>query len=243
MFCRDVRKGALATEEIKARTGNPNLELIQCDLSSLASVRQAARQFQERYKGLDALVHNAAVYKKERSLTPDGFETMFATNHLGPFLLTLLLMESLRQSGGRVLSVTAPTSTPVNFETIARAEGKFASLSAFGASKMCNHLFAYALARRLEGSRATSNAFFPGLVRSELMTDMPKVAQWALWLLSKPPERAGSALATVAAAPEFEEDIGKCYKGTGLMSPPTFSVNEETQEALWQMSERLIGGK
>jgi len=108
------------------------------------------------------LINNAAIYKSRRELSTDGFELMFVTNHLGPFLLTHLLLDPLMTRGSaRILNITAPSSTQPDFDDLQR-EKKFNSLNAFGATKMRNLLFTFELARRLENTGVTVNAVHPG---------------------------------------------------------------------------------
>ena len=160
-------RGARARSAIAAARGNEHVELFAGDLSDLASVRRLAETVGAAHPTLDILVHCAAVYTRQRTVTGDGFETMFATNLLGPFLLTNLLLEQLRAAGAaRVLVLSAPSTVRLDFDDL-QGERRFRSLSAFGASKAADLLFAFELARRLEGTRATANAVHPGLVRIE----------------------------------------------------------------------------
>src|SRR6185369_8853134 len=109
LLCRDRTRGLTAQSEVQTASGNPNIELLVADLGSQASIREAVARFKEHNKHLDVLVNNAAVYKNTRVLTADGFETMFATNHLGHFLLTNLLLDSLKAApAARVITVSAP---------------------------------------------------------------------------------------------------------------------------------------
>src|SRR5512133_2306999 len=92
LVARDADRGAQVVKDISFATQNPNLDLQLCDLASLSSVRNLATIINNRYEKIDVLINNASVYKRDRETTIDGYETMFATNHLGPFLLTYLLM-------------------------------------------------------------------------------------------------------------------------------------------------------
>ncbi len=96
LACRDRERGQAARAGIIAATGNQSVDVLQVDLSEQRSVRAMAAAFAAQYEQLDALVHVAAVYKQSRELTVDGLEMMFAVNHLGPFLLTTLLLDRLK---------------------------------------------------------------------------------------------------------------------------------------------------
>ncbi len=164
--CRDKQRGEAALAEIKAASPTANVDLLLLDLSVQHSVRTAVTEFENRYDHLDVLINNAAVFTRQRTLTADGYETMFATNHLGPFLLTNLLLSRLKAANSaRILTITAPSTTKIAFEDL-QAEQKFSALHAFGASKACNLLFTYELAHRLAGTTVTVNAFYPGLVKT-----------------------------------------------------------------------------
>src|SRR5215469_5962071 len=179
--CRDRQRGEAVLAEIKATSPAATVDLLVLDLSVQRLVRSAVREFESRYGHLDALINNAAVFQRQRMLTADGYETMFATNHLGPFLLTNLLLERLRASPhGRILTITAPSTTRIAFEDL-QAEHTFSALHAFGASKAANLLFTYDLARRLSGTNVTVNAFFPGLVKTARLSRSPKA--WSTTLL------------------------------------------------------------
>src|SRR5688572_13588146 len=98
MVARDAERGNAVLNEITLATQNPNLDLQLGDLSILSSVRNLAQILKTKYKKINVLINNASVYKRKRVTTVDGFEEMFATNHLGPFLLTNLLLEIGRAS-------------------------------------------------------------------------------------------------------------------------------------------------
>lgn len=96
MVCRDAQKGKQSQQEIIAQSGNQSIALLIADFSSQQSIHRLVAEFKQKYPKLDILINNAAVHKAERTTTADGLETMFATNHLGYFLLTNLLLDSLR---------------------------------------------------------------------------------------------------------------------------------------------------
>ncbi len=142
---------------------NPNVDVLICDLSSIGSIKSFVSHLRSKYPKIDVLVNNAAVVKRKRKTNVDGYELMFVTNHLAPFLLTHLLLDPLMASGSaRILNITAPSTTKPNFEDLQSTES-FKYLNVFGATKMMNLLFTFELARRLEGTGVTANAVHPGL--------------------------------------------------------------------------------
>jgi NAD(P)-dependent dehydrogenase (short-subunit alcohol dehydrogenase family) len=221
-------------------TGNAAVDLVLVDLSSQESIQRMVAAFGERYDRLDVLINNAAVYLSKRATTADGLEMMFATNHLGPFLLTNLLLDSLKRSTpARVLVVTAPSTTPLEFDNL-QGEKRFRSLQAFGVTKMCNLLFTYELARRLTGTGVTVNAVHPGLVKSDLMKEAPLVMRWLTRLASTTPEKAASSLAYLASAPELLSVTGGFFKDGKPIQSNEYSHDASVQARLWDVSIDLI---
>src|SRR5919108_5024920 len=213
IVARDAERGKATLDELGRAIQTGVFDLQLCDLSVLSSVRNLAEILKSRYETIDVLINNAGVYKRTRVVTVDGFEEMFAANHLGPFLLTNLLLEPLQaavQANGsaRVLNITAPSTTPLNFDDL-QGERKFTSLNAFGATKMANLLFTFALARRLENTGITVNAVHPGLARSGLMKEGVFLMRLLTRLASPAPEKVTGPIVQAAIAPEFATVTGK----------------------------------
>jgi NAD(P)-dependent dehydrogenase (short-subunit alcohol dehydrogenase family) len=241
LACRDQARGEAALAEIKAASHNEAVELLLVDLSSLVSVRRAASEFTQRHQRLDVLINNAGIFKRQRTLTVDGLETMFATNHLGPFLLTNLLLETLKASAlARILTITAPSTSTLNFDDL-QGEQRFSALGAFGASKACNLLFTYELARRLEGKGVTSNAIHPGLVKSTLMKEAAAPIRFFTGLISVSPEKAAAVPVYYASSPEVAGVTGKFFRGKKAISSSAYSLDPANQRRLWEVSEKLVG--
>jgi NAD(P)-dependent dehydrogenase (short-subunit alcohol dehydrogenase family) len=217
-----------------------SLELAIADLSSQASIREFAAEFKQTHDGVDVLINNAAVFTKTRTVTVDGLETMFSTNHLGSFLLTNLVLGLLRASApSRVINVTAPSTSKLDLDDL-QCERDFRALTAFGRSKMCNLLFTYELARRLGGTGVTVNAFHPGLVRSKLMNEAPALLRLPVRLVSSPPEKAATALSRLALAGEMQGVSGRFFKDTKEIQSSPYSRDPAVQARLWGLSEQLV---
>lgn len=241
MLSRNPVRGEAALAEVKAKSGSEQVSLAVCDLSSMDAVRRCASQLLSELPRLEVLVNNAAVYRRVRTVTAEGLEVMLATNHLGPFLLTRLLLERLEQSGpSRILNVTAPSTTPLDVDDL-QGERRFSSFSAFGASKMCNLLFTFALARRLEGTGTTVNAVHPGLVRSNILNEAPAPLRWMTRAVASTPEKAAQPLAWLCTAPEAERHNGRFFRGTRPITVPRYAQQVQVQERLWSESEKLVG--
>ena len=237
--CRDKQRGEAALAEIKKAHTTATVDLLLIDLSVQLSVHAAVSEFEQRYDRLDVLINNAAVFQQRRTLTSDGLETMFATNHLGPFLLTNLLLERLKASpASRILIMTAPSTTKVAFDDL-QAEKHFNALQTFGASKACNLLFTYELARRLAGTHVTVNAIHPGLVKSHLMREAPVPIRWVTSLLSSTPEQAAQTVVYYASAPEAQGMTGKFLKGRQAIDSSPYTKDQAVQQRLWEVSMAL----
>lgn len=241
MACRDQARGEADRAEIIAASGNSAVQLMPLDLASLQSVRDMAATFKAEHAKLDLLINNASVFKGKRTTTTDGLETMFATNHLGHFLLTNLLLDELKASPhARVINVTAPSTTRLDFDDL-QGERKFSALSAFGASKTCNLLFTYELARRLAGTHVAVNALHPGLMKSNLMGEAPAPVRWVTRLFSTTPERASLSLLYLATSEEVAGATGKFFKGAKTINSSAYSRDEDVQRRLWDVSMELVG--
>jgi NAD(P)-dependent dehydrogenase (short-subunit alcohol dehydrogenase family) len=121
LFGRNIEKLNAAKSEIAIATGNRDIEIIVADLSESKSIRQATAEIREKYSSLNALVNIAAIFKSTRLENSEGLEYMFATNHLGPFMLTNELLDLLKSGKpSRIVTVSAPSTTKINFDDMQR---------------------------------------------------------------------------------------------------------------------------
>ena len=241
LLARDEARGEAARQAIATTTGNDRINVVRGDLGDLASIRQAAHAIERAHPKLDILVNCAGVYTRKRSVTTDGFETMFATNLLGPFLLTNLVLPQLHAAGSaRVLVISAPSGTKLDFDDL-QGERRFRSLTNFGASKAGDLLFTFELARRLDGTGVTANAIHPGLVRTSLMSGAPAVIRWAVWPFSGSPESAAKTIVPLALDPAFEGRSGQFFHHAKAIDPPKSTRDPDVARRLWDVSAELIG--
>ena len=171
---RDPDKGARAVAELKARSGNPAIEFLQADFSSLADVRRLAAAVLEHTPRIDVLVNNAGGIFGKRTLSKDGYEMTFAVNHLAPFLLTHLLVDTLKSGGPSRIVTTASHAhrgAKIWFDDL-QATRKYSPMGAYGRSKLANILFTRALAKRLQGTNVTATCLHPGFVRTNFGRDI-----------------------------------------------------------------------
>ncbi|HXC78014.1 MAG TPA: SDR family NAD(P)-dependent oxidoreductase [Candidatus Acidoferrum sp.] len=211
---------------------------IGVDLSSLASVRSAAREIGRAVGHVDALLNVAATFAGEYRKTKEGFEVMLATNHLGPFLLTNLLRDQLA-GRGRVITVTAPSSTRVDIDQLMDKK-KFRALDTFGATKAANLMFTFELARRAKRWEVRVNACHPGLVRSELMREAWAPIRVLTRLVSRSSVRVAEDLADLAISPAHEGTTGWFFKGIKRIEPPKSTLDQQAQARLWERTAELV---
>src|SRR6266700_5931332 len=211
---------------------------VDVDLASMSSVRGAARQISREVPQVDVLVNAAAVYTSEYQETDDGFELMLATNHLGPFLLTNLLRDRLA-GGGRVITVSPPSSTRVDVDQLLSKE-QFSALRPFGATKAANLMFTFELARRAKRWDVRAYALHPGLVRSDLMREAPRPVRLLTRLVSRRPDRAAEDLADLATSPAFASTPGWFFKGGRQIDAPRSTLDAGAQGELWRRSAELV---
>ncbi|HEV2967241.1 MAG TPA: SDR family NAD(P)-dependent oxidoreductase [Candidatus Dormibacteraeota bacterium] len=211
---------------------------VPVDLSSMSSVRSSAREINRAGGHIDSLLNVAAAFVSRYQKTSDGFELMLATNYFGPFLLTNLLRDRLL-GGGRVITVTAPSTTRVDMQRLF-SKDRFDAMHTFGATKALDLMFTFELARRAKRWDVRANAFHPGLVRSELMREAPRPVRSLARLVSRAPERAGQDLAELAISPAHAGTTGWFFKGARRIDPPKTVVEESAQTALWRRTAELV---
>ncbi len=239
MVCRDRNKGEAAQAEIKAHSGNSPVDLLIADLSSQRAIRQLAQDLKANYRQLHVLVNNAGLYLNRRTLTVDGLETTFAVNHLASFLLTNLLLEALKASApARVVNIasSAHTST-LDFDNL-QGEKRYNGMQAYSASKLCNILFTYELARRLQGTGVTANCLHPGVVRTGLQRDLPAPFRIMRQFFATPEKGAETSI-YLASSPEVERVNGKYFADKKEAMPSNVPADEAIAQRLWQVSAEL----
>jgi NAD(P)-dependent dehydrogenase (short-subunit alcohol dehydrogenase family) len=244
--CRDPIRGEATAEEIRRTGVRGELIPMVCDLSSQASIRRFAATFRERFGALHVLVNNAGTILEGHRKSEDGIEAIFATNHLGPFLLTHLLIESLRAgSPSRVVNVSSEAHRRghLDFEDL-QLERRHTPIRAYCNSKLANILFTFELARRLEGSGVTANCVHPGAVATRWGDSGPLPVRIA-WQLSRPfflnEEWGAEAQVQLATSSKLEGVTGRYFVRKQEAQPSEQARDPEAARALWSASEQLVG--
>ena len=242
---RNAMKTATAVERIIEETDNGAVRYLLADLSSLGDVRRLAAQVKEGIPRLDVLVNNAGAIFLSHRRSVDGIEMTFALNHLGHFLLTTLLLDLLRDSApARVVNVSSGAHfSAANFrlEDLPRP-GSNGGYRAYGRSKLCNILFTYELARRLEGSGVTVNALHPGLVRTNIARNnglLGRVVNFFIGARGVDAVKGAKTLNYLASSPEVEGLTGKYFVDCRAVPSSALSYDDGLASDLWELSERL----
>ncbi|KOC70667.1 WW domain-containing oxidoreductase [Habropoda laboriosa] len=250
LACRDLEKGTEAVQKIKQEVENVTCEVLQIDLSSLHSVREAAEKFKQKYRTLHILILNAGVFAIPYQLTKDGYETTFQVNHLSHFYLTLLLEHPIRSChNSRVVIVSSESHRFSSLQTVedfhqlllSPPAYKYWSMEAYNNSKLCNILFAQELAKRWPSVNVLS--CHPGNMVSSSLARY----SWTLRLLftlvrpfTKSLQQAASTSVFCATAPELEGVTGFYFNNCYRCDPSNTALDPTLATRLWSVSQEMI---
>ncbi len=266
---RTTKSGEATAERIRSEVPGARLEVLELDLADLASVRRAAREFSDRHEVLDLLINNAGVMNTPKGTTKDGFETQFGVNHLGHFLLTELLLPTLRRSrDARIINLSScyhdramGRDGDIFFDDLFFDKTPYDGWRAYAQSKLANLLHAKELARRLEGSNITAVSVHPGWVRTRLIRHSLPV--WMQDGIFRPmlrlfgqiePWEGTQTTLFAALSPTIKTQAGAFFSQTGsyrdksknsggwpLVSPNPNAHDEKKARRLYELSETLVG--
>lgn len=247
MACRNQARGEAALEQARKDSGSTEIELMTCDLGSLASIRRFAAAFKEKYDRLDVLLNNAGVVAIKRETTADGFEAMMGVNHLGHFLLTHELLELLlRAPQGRIVNLSSGAHKVgrIHFDDPG-LQKSYNVVKGYAQSKLANILFTKELARRLNNSRVTVNSVHPGAVSTSLGVDRDSGFGKTVYKLLRPffqtsLEGAQTAI-YLATSPEVAHVTGEYFIKCKPAKVSARAADPELAERLWMWSEQQVG--
>ena len=243
MVCRNRQTGEEAQKEIIAGSGNKDVDLLIADLSSLHAIRHLAQEFKSKYNHLDILINNAGLAFSKRHASVDGIEMTFAVNHLGYFLLTNLLLDSLKATpSARVINIASSTHKQAKIDLKdLELKNNYSLFAAYNQSKLCNMLFTYELARKLKGIPITVNAVNPGPVKTGLARDMGAFFQWMAKTFFPSAEKASATAIYLASSPEVEGVTGKYFEKCKAVPSSALSNDETVAKKLWEVSAKMTG--
>ncbi|KAJ7556970.1 hypothetical protein O6H91_05G106400 [Diphasiastrum complanatum] len=253
---RNVEAASKVKEDILHSIPQARVEVLEGDLSSLASVKQCANDFLALKSPLNILINNAGVMASPYQLSKDGIEMQFATNHVGPFLLTYLLMdkmkETARESGieGRIINVSSVGHTflapkgGIAFDTI-NNEAKYNPWKAYGQSKLANVLHASELSRQLkeQGVNITTNSVHPGAINTNLLRHIPMykgakaiLNHLGMFIGFRTVTQGASTQCFVALNPKAKGVTGKYFSDCKEVKPSKYARDPDLAKKLWDFS-------
>lgn len=259
---RGAKLGIIARNEAKANDivtqikgledGNTVVDVFLADMASQRSIRQVATDILEKCPRIDILVNNAGALFQTRQLTEDGLEMTWAVNHLGPFLLTNLLLDRLKESAPARVITTASHGhkmakkgidfSDLDAEQLYRGVKKLMGgpTMRYGQTKLANILFTSELARRLEGTGVTAYCFDPGLVATNFNQDNGFVARLTMAAMkpfSRTPEEGAETLVWLAEAIDVTKHSGGYYADRQVKTPSEVALDMDAAKRLWDISE------
>ncbi|XP_013773390.1 retinol dehydrogenase 11-like [Limulus polyphemus] len=246
LACRNQEKAKLASDDIVSLTGNKNVKIMKLDLSSQKSVRKFAEEFKRTNDRLDILINNAAVFAlRERTLTVDGYETTFATNHLGHFLLTNLLLDLLKKSApSRIINVSSESHRlgTIRFDNL-NSERSYVSDIAYSHTKLANILFTRELAKRLARTGVTTYSLHPGLVCTDIFRHYFGVRKFLVNLVismyGKTALQGAQTTVFLAVKPGIESFSGSYFSDCKVVGTSAKAMDMKIAQKLWEVSEEM----
>lgn len=246
---RDPARLEEAITSIRATSGDAKLHAYQADLSRQSEVRRLAAELKAALPRIDALINNAGALFMKRQESADGIELTWALNHLAYFLLTNLLLDTVKAApGARIVNVSsaAHVAGRIAWDDIDLKNGRYAGFRAYAQSKMANIMFTFALARRLEGTGVTANAVHPGGVATGFAKNNGGVYRILMSTLARPfmrtPAQGAQTSIYVASAPDVQGISGKYFADRKPVEPDSAAKVEADQERLWSVSLAQTGG-
>lgn len=246
LAARSEARARPVLDAIRARHPRADIDLLAFDIAELRQVREAAARFLAGGQPLDVLVNNAGV-AGTRSITTEGLDLTYATNHIGPHLLTSLLLPRLQAApAGRVVNVSSIAHRQVKAIDWSLLERRHtprrSAFSDYATTKLMNVLHAKELARRLAGSRVTTYAVHPGGVASNIWRQVPQPLRWFIMLFLISNEEGALTPLYCAASPEVAGVSGRYYDRCREARTNPLAENESLARELWDRTERAIAG-
>jgi NAD(P)-dependent dehydrogenase (short-subunit alcohol dehydrogenase family) len=243
---RNPDKTEATAQEIRRQAPQGEVQCLVADLTSLAQVRALAQAYQSAYPRLDVLINNAGGMFARRQLSADGLEMTFALNVFAPFLLTQLLLDTLKASApARIITVASAThmGKQVPFDDLTHEKG-YKPLNVYAESKLMAIMLTYELARRLEGTRVTANTLHPGVVATNF--GKGEGGKWnamftALAPFSLSPEKGAQTAIYLASSPDVATVSGKYFVKSRPARSSDASYDVSAQQRLWAISAQLTG--
>ncbi len=231
---RNKSKVEQVLHELERKTGNDRLDFATADLSSLQQIRTMAAEIKRKYNRIDVLINNAGVAMNKLELSEDGYEMTFAVNHLAVFALTLPLLDLLTQTAlSRIINVSSMAhSASLNFENLVQPK-HFDGWEVYCQSKLCNILFTYELAEKLQSQGVTVNCLHPGVIDTKLLR--------VNFGGGSPVSEGSRKLVYLATKTEVATVTGKYFYDNRQTRSAEITYDPEARKKLWDLSKKLCG--
>ncbi len=242
---RNLELAASVKKEIIDKTGNVNIDIMPCDLVSFDSIRSFAKTFLAKYDRLHILVNNAGIMETTRQISRDSIERTFAVNHLAPFLLTNLLLETIKQSApARIVNVSSDgyKSGTINFDDIEWKQ-QYSGFRVYAQSKLANILFTQKLSSMLIGTGVTVNALHPGMTATNFLNLLPPFVRPLAKMFMLTPAQGAETTVYLASSPEAAMTTGKYFIKKKITPLSAKAQNADIADRLWSVSEGYISQK
>jgi NAD(P)-dependent dehydrogenase (short-subunit alcohol dehydrogenase family) len=244
LVARNQARASEAMRRIKAVTPGNSPDVVLADLASQSSIRRLAGELLARYPRIQVLANNAGAIYTRRQMTADGIELTWAVNHLAPFLLTTLLLDRLKASQpARIVTTSsdAHEGARIPFDDL-NAERSWggAGFRRYGETKLANILFTAGLARRLEGTGVTANAFHPGFVATGFNRNNGVLMRLGMAItrpFARSPQKGAESLVWLVDAEDAGQLNGAYVFDRRVIQPSLAAQNLDTARQLWQVSE------
>ena len=247
MLCRSKERGELALNELMKENSKRNISLMLCDLGSMKNIRRFSEQWKETGKTVDVLINNAGVISLERRETLDGLEEQFGVNHIGHFLLTLRLLDSMKR-GSRIVVVASGAHKVgrIHFNNYNLTHG-FNVIKAYSQSKLANILFTRELAQRLFDFGITVNCCHPGAVATSIGINRDTGFGKSVVNLLKPffitPKEGASTAIFLATSPLVSKVTGKYFYKSKIVKTSKMAKSKAAALRLLHLSETITDEK
>jgi retinol dehydrogenase-12 len=244
LAARSEPRATPVIESLRARHPSIDATFLHVDVSDLMSVRAAARQYLASGRPLDVLVNNAGV-AGTNALSRDGFDLTYATNHIGPFLLTKLLLPRLGESSdGRIVNVASAAhmrARGIDWALLApRQQPRRSGFADYAATKLMNILHVRELARRLAGTTVCAYSLHPGAVASNIWRALPKPLQIVLKLFMLSNEQGARTPLYCTTAEELRGVSGRYYDRCREKRPSALAEDDALARELWDRTEQIV---
>lgn len=240
LVCRNKEKGENALLEIKKETPNASVDLMICDLASMKSIQSFIRDIKGKYSELDLLFNNAAVMKRKRTVTEDGFEMMFQVNYLAPFVLMNSFLELLKHgSSPQIINNGRPADDlRLDFDDLQFSK-KYQMYNSFFRTKLCHLFSSLELSRREESDGISVTMADPGPFKSNLVRDVPWFG-WLKNLVSANVDTAAENILFVISLGEAERGTGKVFEKRQEKPLTAYWQDTDVSERLWSITQALL---